>query len=422
MAKIYWLSDSSFTVTGFATISTNIMNGLVDAGHEVIHQPHNYMGQTIIPPITFEDGRQLKFKVMGTGLAPYSQDVLSPRIKEMKVDIFGVLLDTFMLYPWSLNLDTAPAKTIFYFPSDGGGGLPLRCENVLKKFHYPVAMSKFAQRQLKEIHGIDSTYIPHAIDTKNYFPLTDKEKYDLKCKWGLQDKFVVGSVYRNQGRKMPDRMIKAFALFAKKCPEAVLLLHTDAYDNAAVFDTVELVNRLGISNRVMFTGMKFYKGFDYKAMNDVYNIMDVFFLSTSGEGFGVPIIEAMACEIPVVCTDYTTTPELLVEEGICGIPVALVGTEDISMANWIEDRHGKNSYELKQYDEAVSNGTLTGNWNVERALMDIKDGASALETLYKGPSLRKAMGKVGREKVMKEYSWDVTIPKWNKLIKQIMEE
>ena len=390
MSKIYWLSDSPLTVTGFATISTNILNGLSEKGHECFFQAHNYCGQTLPPGLKFEDGRELKFTVMGTGTQMYSQELLTPRIRELKPDVFGILLDTFMLYPWFLNLDTAPAKTIFYFPSDGEGGLPLRCENILRKVNYPVAMSKFAQKQVFDLYGIKSEYIPHAIDTSVYFPLKKDEKLELKRKWGLQDKFVVGSVYRNQGRKMSDRMLKAFASFAKQHEDVILLLHTDPYDNAAVFDTIEMIGRLGIQNRVMFTGMKFYKGFDYRKMNEVYNLMDVFFLSTSGEGFGVPTIEAMACEVPPIVTDYTTTQELLVEDGVCGIPVP-IQTE------------------------------LTGNWNVERGIMDIDKAVEGLNFLYQNKNIRETMGKVGREKVLKNYSWDVVIPQWDKLIKKLVE-
>ena len=189
---------------------------------------------------------------------------------------------------------------------------------------------------------------------------------------------------------MPDRMLKAFALFAKQHEDVILFLHTDPYDNAAVFDTVEMIKRLGIENRVIFSGMKFFKGFDYKKMNEVYNLMDVFFLSTSGEGFGVPTIEAMACEVPCVVTDYTTTKELLIDDGVCGIPVP-IQTE------------------------------LTGNWNVERGCIDIDKASQSLNMLYENKILREQMGKVGKEKVLKNYSWNVVVPQWDILIKKITE-
>jgi glycosyltransferase involved in cell wall biosynthesis len=390
MARILWLSDSPFTVTGFATISWNILNRLAEQGHECFFIGHNYIGQPIKKGTSLNDGTTFNFTILGGSTKPYAADMLVPYIKKYKPDVFGILLDTFMLYPWFLNLDFAPAKTIFYYPSDGGGGLPLGCENILKKVNCPVAMSKFAQKQVKECYGIDAKYIPHAVDITNYYPLSSQEKERIKAQWGLQGKFVIGSVFRNQGRKMPDRLIKTFAIFAKNHPDAMLFLHCDPYDAAAPVDLVQLIARYKLQNRVIFSGMKFFDGFDYKKMNEVYNLMDVFLLTTSGEGFGIPIIEAMACEIPCVVTDYTTTQELLIENGQCGFP-AKVAVE------------------------------LTGSWNVERAIMDDDHAAKCLENLYNNPQLRKDFGKIGREKVLKYYNWDKVGKDWNDLIQELLK-
>ena len=47
--KIMWLSDSCFTVTGYSTMSWNILNGLAKAGHECHLLAHNYLGQDMEP-------------------------------------------------------------------------------------------------------------------------------------------------------------------------------------------------------------------------------------------------------------------------------------------------------------------------------------------------------------------------------------
>lgn len=388
--KILWLSDSPLTVTGYATISWNICNKLVEAGHEVFYLGHNYLGQTIPPGLKLQDGTVMKFTILGGSPRPYSQDLLMPLIKKHQFDVFGILLDTFMCYPWLLSLDFAPAKTIFYFPSDGGGGMPLGCENILKKVNCPVAMAKYGQRQVKFIYNIDTNYIPHAVDTKNYFPLSEEEKIKLKEKWGFKDKFIVGVVARNQGRKMLDRTIKSFAMFSKNHPDALLFMHTDPTDVAAPFDMMQLINRYQIQNRVVFSGMNFFNGFDYKQMNEVYNVMDCFLLTTSGEGFGVPIIEAMACKVPVIATDYTTTPELLVEDGECGLPAKL-------------------------------KAELTGSWNVERGIMDDDDCVKQIERLYNDKELRIRLGEMGKQKVDKFYNWDIVGKQWNELIGDLIK-
>ncbi len=390
--NILWLSDSVLTVTGYATISWNICNKLAEAGHNVYCIGHNYMGQMIPAGVEVGEKDKIKFKfnILGGSSKPYAQDIIQPTIKKFKIDVFVILLDSFMTYPWLLNLDFAPAKSIFYYPSDGGGGLPLRCEDILKKVNCPVAMARYGQRQVKELYGMDTKYIPHAIDTKIFYPMSSWEKEKCKAKYGLQGKFVVGVVQRNQGRKMPDRLIKSFAIFAKDHPDAVLFLHTDPYDVAAPIDITQLITRYKINNRVVFSGMNFFNGFDYKQMNEVYNVMDIFYLTTSGEGFGIPIIEAMACGIPPVVTDYTTTQELLIEDGVCGIPVAL-------------------------------SSELTGSWNVERGIMSDDAGAKALKRLYDSPELRKQYGEVGIEKVKKLYNWDKVGQEWVDLVEELVK-
>ena len=390
MATILWLSDSPLTVTGYATITWNILNRLAEQGHTCYAIGHNYMGQTIPRGLVLEDGTEMKFTILGGSTKPYAQDILTKYIKKYKPDVFGILLDTFMTFPWLLSLDFAPAKTLFYFPSDGGGALPLGCEQILQKMNKAVAMAKFGQRQCKSVHNLLTDYIPHAIDTKNYYPLPPEERKKIRQKWGIDDKFVVGVVARNQGRKMLDRTIKSFAMFAKDHQDAILFMHTDPTDVASPFDLQRLIIRYNLQNRIVFTGMQFFHGFTYKDMNEVYNAMDVFYLTTSGEGFGIPTIEAMACKVPPIVTDYTTTQELLIEDGVCGIPVPI-------------------------------SAELTGSWNVERGIMDDKAGCEALKKLYDDSQLRKELGEEGKKKVDKLYNWEKVGRDWDTLIKKMVD-
>ena len=62
--KVGILSDSPFICTGFANQSTYIANMLSKEGHDVIYLGHAYMGQMLVPPITFEDNKVLNFKVL----------------------------------------------------------------------------------------------------------------------------------------------------------------------------------------------------------------------------------------------------------------------------------------------------------------------------------------------------------------------
>ena len=389
---ILWLSDSPFMNTGYATISRHLMNSLSEY-YDIHYLANGYTGQRFKPGEGMCDGVRLNFWIHGNGRSGYFQDNMRALIEQYKPTYFGILLDTFMLYPWIADMNFSPAKSIFYFPSDGGGGLPAGCDNLLKHFNFPIAMSKFGQKQVKEEHDLIVDYIPHAVDTGLYRPLSTQEKQEIrkelsvvsaygnKVKGLLQGKYVVGCVARNQPRKMLDLGLKAFAKFCKDKPDAIFYMHSDPFDGATHFDIRALIERLGIVNRVVFSDMKYYDNFELKDMAKVYNAMDCFFLSTSGEGFGIPIVEAMSCEVPCVVTDYTTTKEFLTDDGECGIPVPVAEE-------------------------------LTGSWTVERAIMDTDAAAQCLSLLYNDPDLRAKMGKIGREKVLKNYDWEKVINQW----------
>ena len=408
---IAWLSDSSFLPTGYATMTLHILNGLSKLKNEDgtpkynCHQlAHNYVGQTQVPGTTFEDGTKVNFTVHGNGLRPYCQDIITHKLKELNADVFVTLLDTFMVAPFFPTYDFGKAKTIFYYPSDGGSGLPQGCDTTLKKMDKSISMSRYGKEQIESMHNIPSGYIPHGIDINTIYPLTKKQRVEIKTRMGIQDKFVVGTVARNQGRKMLDRTIKAFALFAKDRDDVVLVMHCDPHDPASVSSLPLLITRYGIQNKVLFTGMRYFRGFTYKQMNKVFNCMDLFILTTSGEGFGMPILEAMACSIPALVTNYTTTQELVLDND-AGLGINLLGTE--------EDENPK------VHENEIVNGTITGGYAVERGICCLKDAAKKMKFFYDNRDEGIRMGKNGRKAVIEQYDWNLIIDKWDKVMEEL---
>ncbi|SIS10421.1 glycosyltransferase [Natronorubrum thiooxidans] len=93
-------------------------------------------------------------------------------------------------------------------------------------------------------------------------------------------------------------------------------------------DLVQQANELGIRDRISFPGF----------VDNPYAYMakaDVFALSSAWEGFGNVIVEAMACETPVVCTDCPGGPAEILDDGTYG-PLVPVG-DDAAMAEAIQE-------------------------------------------------------------------------------------
>jgi glycosyltransferase involved in cell wall biosynthesis len=108
--------------------------------------------------------------------------------------------------------------------------------------------------------------------------------------------------------------IQAFALLAQKHEDAYLYLHTMVNPGiAAGEDLFAIIESLGIpKDRVMVADQYriLFDPFPADAMAKIYSSLDVLLNCSMGEGYGVPIIEAQSCGVPVVVTDFSAMTEL----------------------------------------------------------------------------------------------------------------
>jgi len=100
---------------------------------------------------------------------------------------------------------------------------------------------------------------------------------------------------------------------------------------------------------------------------------------------------------------------LILDDGVCGIAVPLVGVDYYD------------STDLKGMDLDLSNGTITGSWNVERGIVDINLFSKAIDTLYSDIELRKKYGKEGREKVLRHYDWEIVNKSWKNYLTRMLQ-
>jgi glycosyltransferase involved in cell wall biosynthesis len=176
----------------------------------------------------------------------------------------------------------------------------------------PIAMSRFGEERLK---GVDALYVPHGVDTAVFSPRPQSE---ARQRVGLPESaFVVGAVAMNKGypsRKSLPQIVEAFAAFRARHPEAILYLHTDlggAYQEGV--DLGPLLHVFGLDPEIVrFPDQYRYQfdPFDDEHMADVYSALDVLLNPAMGEGFGLPVLEAQACGVPAIVTDFTAMSEV----------------------------------------------------------------------------------------------------------------
>lgn len=143
--------------------------------------------------------------------------------------------------------------------------------------------------------------IPPGYDDTRFYPVSEASRQMIRRRLGYSGKVVL-SLGRLATNKGYDLLIRAFAVTARRIPDAVLHLaiggsRLDAAERKLLASLKRLVRRLDLQRRVRFSGF-----IPDNRLANHYRAADVFVLSSRYEPFGMTAIEAMACGTPTVMT------------------------------------------------------------------------------------------------------------------------
>ena len=114
----------------------------------------------------------------------------------------------------------------------------------------------------------------------------------------------VFSISTLEPRKNFDGLIRAFATARRQAgfPHHLVIAGGKGWLYDDIFAEVE---------RSQVTGLVHFLGFvDDDDLPSLYSLADLFAFPSHYEGFGLPVLEAMACGVPVLCTNTSSLPEL----------------------------------------------------------------------------------------------------------------
>lgn len=155
--------------------------------------------------------------------------------------------------------------------------------------------------------------ISYGIDLNKFVPSESQRKATRKAlKLDDQDKVILflSLISRQKGADIAIRAIKKLLLKNEKIK---LIL---GGDGEYLPEAIDLANRLGISDKVIFPGF-----ISNKDTSDYYNAADIFIFPTLRfESFGIVLAEAMACGKPVVASKIGSIPDVI-DDGVNGILV-----------------------------------------------------------------------------------------------------
>lgn len=136
--------------------------------------------------------------------------------------------------------------------------------------------------------------------------LTDDEKVALRARYGLRKRFVM-CVGETDPRKNVEGLVEGYAQLPLELRQQYQLVIVMKVHEANRMRWRQLASRVGLSHdELVFTG--------YVADNDLlalYNMCDLFVFPSLHEGFGLPVLEAMACGAPVIGSNASSIPEVI---------------------------------------------------------------------------------------------------------------
>ena len=289
------------------------------------------------------------------------------------------------------------------------------------------------------LHGVDrmmfKEWYPPGMDGNTDIDELMRERKRITMGDQFKDKWIVGFVGRNQIRKAIPRMFRAFKAFncdtfctngeievidddggtVKKfraddfcpnkqkfrcdvCPafkqrpetlDTIIYLHTtrgdgkDPQDKPGIGWLIdELGDRYNMHGRVGMTpNLTALHGIQRAALAQIMNCFDVHLFMSHSEGFGLPIVEALACGVPTLVTNYSSMPELIADGG--GMTIDVV-----------------------DYDTFVT-------WENDWASADIGDAATKINQLFMNKELYTQMRK---DAAANSYA-----PNWDQVAMQFRE-
>jgi len=210
-------------------------------------------------------------------------------------------------------------KSIVYFPIDSEPR-PVDLK-ILNFFDEVITYTEYAKNVMKplttEANSKKIKVIPHGCNTNEFYPLTIEEKLQAKLELlgdaGNEETYLFGSVNRNSARKDLASLILGFATFKhKNQANAVLYLHCNPLDPSGI-NIFRLCERVGLRTGVDVLLPKDFsenKGCDNVQLNRIYNAFDCFITTTTAEGWGLTVVEAMATKTLVICPKHTSLTEI----------------------------------------------------------------------------------------------------------------
>lgn len=352
-------------------------------------------------------------------------------LKGFRPDVVWTLSDPFMCDYMGQYKPEFGFKLIKHCPVDGAPQ-PLSWRDAMKDCDLFVPVTEYGSRVLEPIFGKKLTHIYHGVDTDLYVPVPKDDPKRLEDRRNMgctPDTFLFGFVGHNQWRKQNWNMFpllkylrdgkhfkckhcgnttltpwdeinrrwglepgscrhcgQEFDIHSVPCNLDVRLwFHGFNRKQNIAWPTDQMQYQWRLDDALIYTkGMGDAQGVPDAEMPAIYQALDGYLCLSGGEGFCLPVLEAMACGVPNLYVNYSGHVEVAKH---AGIPV-------------------RYSNLVPEYGEIV-----------HRAIVDMEDLVGVAYQFVRDHQARERLGRSGVNAARDVFSLDLVAQQWGQLIR-----
>lgn len=301
--------------SGVGTYSYNLLKNLFKIDGENEYRLFFYSLKGSLKRCPSFDNSNVKayhYRIPGKLLLKAWQWFNSPPVETFlgKIDIFHSI--NFHIMPQHKGKKIVTFHDLYFFiePQNterfGGRYFLITLPKRIKEVDMVIAVSQSTKQDIMKFLGIPEERIRviyEAVD-ESFREIKDRDAIEkIKTKYKIEGDylFFVGTL---EPRKNLIRLVEAFAMLKRggHFPFKLVLAGKTGWAIDGLFRKIE---DLGIKGEIIFSGYVVPEDLPY-----LYNGAEIFVFPSLYEGFGLPVLEAMGCGIPVLTSKKSSLPEI----------------------------------------------------------------------------------------------------------------
>lgn len=297
MAKIVVITDMDLNGSGYFYLTSPLLSGLSSLGHEIKVAGYGYNGSEHALPFSIIPAREIQECVA----------IVNNLVYLWQPEIILVAMDIPIQHSLFYQLSQLKKKYIAITPLENG---PLTMSWVAPMFNMDAVffISELGKQEAIKAGLTKAENLQVGIDTSIWKVPSADERNNLRRGLGIGvDEFVILTVADNQERKNLWAGLEAVSRLKKVSGRQIRYILVTREDSSVGWRLRDLAIQLDISRELNI----FNRGIPLKDLWGLYAISDVYLQPSKAEGFGLPVLEAMAVCVPVVATDTGALHELL---------------------------------------------------------------------------------------------------------------